>query len=525
LKKIIREEVVNVITIQGATILPAQKTLQANNTQERNEPSEPRVARGTRIFFQEMFSKAIQRLKEKDWGAISFEAAIVLVLIAAALFVRLVAAYEVRANYGIYNGSDIVWNYLVPFNINGVEFRGFADFNYYYYSWIKGWYTTNWYPYEWADPINVYDYYSYPPVFLYFLILVWRPGMNNLWMAFPMIFADAAVAGVVYLILREVNKTETSRIIAVIGGVLMALAPINVIYDGIYWLNPGPVTLLTIVAFYFAVKKKWWQSFFWLAMATMTKQNALFFAYPLFMTMLGEKVRKKTIREAVIESIMNAALFVGVGLLLSIPYVFLDPVQYGRHMLFPGRPLELRFTAVHPATNDCVSFAKSLEELSFGPFFVAIAAFGNYSMLWMILSASMIAITMFWRSYKAKLDNVELFEWLAIYTIVTHIFMPRGVYKFYTAYYVPMILIAMLGAFTYFFAGKKWVALSLLAAGAIFLWFNIWLLIMDRWAVPFYLFMVALTIGMFCFARNDVKWYLTKKEKKKTQELILPQPG
>jgi len=84
------------------------------------------------------------------------------------------------------------------------------------------------------------------------------------------------------LILKNIINNKHNRGIAIFGGVLMALAPINVIYDGIYWLNPGPVTLLTMIAFYFAIKKKWWQTFFWLALATMTKQNALFFAYPVF---------------------------------------------------------------------------------------------------------------------------------------------------------------------------------------------------------------------------------------------------
>ncbi|RLI71580.1 hypothetical protein DRO91_01755 [Candidatus Heimdallarchaeota archaeon] len=500
--------------------MPTYKSTEPMNaSNEIESESDPRVARDFQLFIHKTFSKSIQRLREKDWKEFSFETAIVLVLISCALFVRLILAYDYRVKYGLNIGSDIIWNHWLPFNINDIEFRGFADFNYYYFSWIKGWYENNWYPYEWADPINVYDYYSYPPVFLYFLIFLWRPGMNNLWMAFPMIFTDAAVAGVVYLILREINKTKTSRVVAVFGGVLMAIAPINVIYDGIYWLNPGPVTLLTIIAFYFAMKKKWWQAFFWLAIATMTKQNALFFAYPLFMAMVGEKVRNKTIRETVIESIMNAMLFVGVGLLLSIPYIFIDPVEYGRHMLFPGRKLELRFTAVHPATNDCVSFAKSLEELGFPQVFVGIAAFGNYSMLWMIASASVIAVGMLWRSYQDKMDNIEFFEWIAMYTIVTHIFMPRGVYKFYTAYYVPMILVALLGTFTYFFSSEKWVAFSLLAGGALFLWFNFWLLIMDRWAVPFYLFMVALTIGLLAFVRNDVKAFITRKRKKRGERI------
>ncbi|NHJ38503.1 MAG: DUF2029 domain-containing protein [Asgard group archaeon] len=453
-------------------------------------------------------------LKQKDWGEIGFDIAIVLLLIGFGLFIRILLSYEARINpnWGL-ESSSIVWNYGLRFSPFDIPIRGFADFGYYYKTWITAWYDGSWYLYEWTEPYDVYDYYSYPPVFMYFLVLTWRPGMNQLWMAFPMIVADAACAGVVYLILKETIKTETSRIIAVVGGILMAIAPINVIYDGIYWLNPGPVTLLTIIAFYFAIKKKWWQAFFWLAIATMTKQNALFFTYPVFMVMLGQKIREKTIIEAVLESIMIALLFVGVALLLSIPYVFIDPFQYGRHMLFPGRKIQLITEAIDPASNDCVSFAISLKKLGLGGFLLKIAAFGNYSMLWMILSASIIAVGMFWRSYANKMDNIEFFEWIAVYTIFSHIFMPRGVYKFYTAYYVPMILVAMLGSITYFFSNKKTVGISLTAASALFLGFNIWLIAMDRWAITFYLFIVALVIGLMGFIRADIIYIKEKKTK------------
>jgi hypothetical protein len=460
------------------------------------------------------------RVKQKDWGEIGFDIAIVLLLIGFGLFIRILLSYEARIhpNWGIGSGS-IIWNYNLRFEPFGVPIRGFADFSYYYNTWIEAWYSDSWYLYEWIEPINVYDFYSYPPVFMYFLVLTWRPGMNNLWMAFPMILADAACAGVVYLILKDILKTKTSRVIAVVGGFLMAIAPINVIYDGIYWLNPGPVTLLTIIAFYFAIKKKWWQAFFWLAIATMTKQNALFFTYPIFMVMLGQKIREKRTIEAILESIMIVLLFVGVGVLLSVPYVFIDPFQYGRHMLFPGRKIQLIFDPIEPATNDCVSFAISLEKLGFGGFLLSLASFGNYSMLWMILSATIIAVGMLWRSYSGKLDGIEFFEWIAVYTIFTHIFMPRGVYKFYTAYFTPMILVALLGTITYYLSNKKVVGFSSLAAGALFLGFNIWLIFMDRWAIPFYLFIVALFIALIGFIRADIRYVKEKKSKRNQMEL------
>lgn len=466
--------------------------------------SQAKESRTRQVFENswERFRTALEsHLQEKAWDQIGFNAAMVFFLIMIGMFIRILLAYQFRVNWG-YQNAEPVWNWNLPFNISGTYIEGFADFGYYYHSWITSWYEQNWYPYEWAEPFDEQDFYSYPPVFLYFLILTWRPGMTNFWMAFPMILADASCAGAVYLILKDIIKNEKARGIAFFGGFLMALAPINVVYDGIWWLNPGPVTILTLVAFYFAIKKKWWQAFFWLAVATMTKQNALFFSYPMFMVMLGEKVRNRSILEAIIESVMNALLFLGVALFLSIPWIFISPVQYGRHMLFPGKPIELSTVIVDPPSNQCVSFSRSLLEVGIGGIISSIVAFGINSMLLMVLSATLIAIPMLWRSFKGKLDGIEFFEWIAIYTIVTHIFMPRGVYKFYTAYYVPMILIALIGSFTYMSTNKKYLPIGLILASFLFLGFNIWLITINRLLVPFYLFMVALSIGFIAILRT-----------------------
>ncbi|MFW9922838.1 MAG: glycosyltransferase family 39 protein [Candidatus Thorarchaeota archaeon] len=479
--------------------------MSTNYNSEIIEEKEPSVRLVN--HFQNVRDKTLKyfskRFKNTNWSENSLDISIVVLLIVFALFVRILLSYTFREEWGY--GSDNIWDRSVIFNIEGITIRGFADFGYYYKSWIIGWYEGTWYPYQWHEPANVLDFYSYPPVFIYFLVLTWRPGMSNFWMAFPMILADAACAGVVYLIIKNLFKKERGRQVAILGGILMAIAPINVVYDGIYWLNPGPVTLLTIIAFYFAIKKKWWQAFFWLAIATMTKQNALFFTYPLFFAMLGEKVKNKTIKEAVIESIGNALLYVVVGLTLSLPWVSLSPYEYLRHMMFPGRPIELRFTPVDPVANDCVSFAKSLQEVGLPAWIVAIASFGNYSMLWMILLCSGIVVYMCWREYKGKMDGVEFFEWIAVYTIVSHIMMPRGVYKFYSAYYVPMLLIALLGSFAKLTSKRKFLPIGLLVGSTIFLGFNFWHFTLPRFSVPFFLGMVALFICLLSWIRGYLR--------------------
>jgi hypothetical protein len=119
----------------------------------------------------------------------------------------------------------------------------------------------------------------------------------------------------------------------------------------------------------------------------------------------------------------------------------------------------------------------------------------------MIIGANLIAIPLVWRSYKGKLSKVELFEWLSMYTIITHIFMPRGIYKFYSAYYMPIILIALIGSL-FSFSKNKFIKIIMLALSiGLFFGFSIWHLNINRVFTPVLLFLACLVIGAISLAR------------------------
>jgi hypothetical protein len=112
---------------------------------------------------------------------------------------------------------------------------------------------------------------------------------------------------------------------------------------------------------------------------------------------------------------------------------------------------------------------------------------------------------MMWRTYNNKLDGIEFYEWISVYMIFTHIFMPRGVYKFYTAYYVPVILIAILGSLTNLMSKKSLLPISLILSGVLFLGFNFWQLVITRLFTPFFLFMTTIVIGFFAMIRGYLR--------------------
>lgn len=434
--------------------------------------------------------------QKKNWSLFGYTFVIFLFLTSLGILVRLLAAQYYRECFP-FNATLPLWERGVNFNPSDYQFNGYADFDFYYVNWVTAWFEEGWYPFtDWNEIPTTYrdplHYYSYPPIFLYFIISIWRPGMSIIWIAMPLIVTDAACAGMVYLIVEKLIKSPQSKGIAFFAGMLMVLAPISIIYDGIYWLNPGPVILLTLICFYFIIERKWWQVFFWLAIATMTKQNALFFTYPLFFVMLGEKVRKKGIKKASFESGANVSLFISVCLLISTPWIFITPIRYFGHMLFPGKMLTTEPIVGEPHAGQPMPFSYALYYYKVRGFAIEIMAFLVNSMLLMILSASVIGVYLLWRSFNGKIDTIEIFELLAVYTIWTHIFMPRGVFKFYSTYYVPIILIALVCSLSYYKTKTIISAGLLLSSAIIFIGFNLWHQISASFFLPILLFIASI---------------------------------
>jgi hypothetical protein len=223
--------------------------------------------------------------------------------------------------------------------------------------------------------------------------------------------------------------------------------------------------------------------------------------------MVGEKVREEGIKKGVVESIMIGIYYLLICFCCSIPWIFITPIHYGAHMLFPGQFLSLGTEIDEPLINNTIQLSWSFQQLSMADRFVNFIAFGINSMFLMILAASIIAIFLFWRSYQNKLDNEKFFEWIAIYTVLTHVLMPRGVYKFYSAYYMPIILVALIGTFSYYSKKTAIATSSVVVAGGLFLGFSFWHLVIDRYFTPSILILLCIIIGLLASGRSGFKFW------------------
>ena len=161
--------------------------------------------------------------------------------------------------------------------------------------------------------------YNYPPLFLYTLAvfalenLVWFPGI-------PLVLFDALTVIPIYLIAKEFLFSGNEKLAFAVS-LVWIFNPINMFYNDLMWLNPGPTTFFLALSIYLLLKQKLAYSAISLAIATGFKQTAVLVA-PIFLIWMIKSMgfSKKILAYAI--------LYVSLLLLISSPYIFQNPQQY-----------------------------------------------------------------------------------------------------------------------------------------------------------------------------------------------------
>lgn len=161
--------------------------------------------------------------------------------------------------------------------------------------------------------------YNYPPLFLYTLAafalenLVWVPGI-------PLVLFDALTVIPLYLIARDFLFSGNTKLAFAVS-LVWIFNPINMFYNDLMWLNPGPTTFFLVLSIYLLLKHKLAYSAVALAVATGFKQTAVLVA-PIFLIWM---IRSMGFSKKILA---YAALYISLLFLISSPYIFQDPQQY-----------------------------------------------------------------------------------------------------------------------------------------------------------------------------------------------------
>lgn len=335
-----------------------------------------------------------------------------------ALIVRIITALLYRKYMGL------------PFKLWGFETEGFNDFEYYYQTWVKYFISLKWYPYSYGNTIDALNWYSYPPFFLYLISFL---GLFSNWCsAIPIVILDA---GCVVLVYKILNLFITSKNIYIYS-MLYCFSVINIFYLSIYWLNPSPMTFFLLLSIYYLIKENNHLSIISYVISIMMKQTALYYG-PLFISLYIGKKQFKNWWKPIFIIILLFIIF-------SIPYIFLTPVDYFRHLLVSPIPNSMA-EVTPPKDNQPITFSRFLVYgLNITSHSIQILNILINSYFLVTFSISVISSYSIFAIKNKKIKDQNIIFLFMINGFLTYIFQPKGLYKYYLTNIMPLQFITIL---------------------------------------------------------------------------------
>jgi hypothetical protein len=336
-----------------------------------------------------------------------------------------------------YDGSTIISTWYI---------EAYSDASYYYEPYLSSFRYDNWNPYAGGDgPLNGY---AYGPMFIYGLYFIsifmglFNPGMEKDLVVtesikWTHITFDALSVVLIYIIIISLksfkDQREKKHILGVFGSLVFLFMPINLLYVDSIFLNTPQMTFFTLLSFFLFLREKYRLSAFILTIAWLSKQMPLFLVIPWFFIIW----KKKSLKEALVDFI---AIFLVTTLIISIPWLFLSPKDYVWRVFGPGKPLS---TVDFDHLSYTVSLAHSF--LLFGS-----AGFANFYstinkyMIPFVVFYLLIVLFAYFNGEKIGNDESQFTIFTTWIIINTHLFISRGVYKYYNAFITPFVVISFL---------------------------------------------------------------------------------
>ncbi|MCE7743425.1 MAG: hypothetical protein GOP50_13320 [Candidatus Heimdallarchaeota archaeon] len=382
---------------------------------------------------------------------------LVIVLIAISLLIASLIVKDMVSNWywdnhglGFYWTDPTLFETVYTGKVWYIE--AYVDASYYYEPYLQAFRYENWNPYAGGPgPLNGY---AYGPMFIfgiYFISLI----ISMLFPQMPItelvplsvkwthIAFDSLSVVMVYLVvifLKSFKKNELKRhTFGILAAAIFACMPINLIYVDSLYLNTPQMTFFTLLSLLLFMKEKYRVGAFILSVAWLTKQMSLFLLIPWFFIVW----KKKSLKSAFMDFLFP---FLLTTILISLPWLIMTPRNYLRRVFGPGSPVRIFDvnTALTAANNGrTVTLAHSFLYLENE----ALALFYHKINLYMIPFVFFYLLAVLFAYFNGdKIGNNEsyliiLSTWILV---STHLFISRGVYKYYNAFLTPFVVISLL---------------------------------------------------------------------------------
>ncbi|MCK4844935.1 MAG: hypothetical protein KAS95_04620 [Candidatus Heimdallarchaeota archaeon] len=350
------------------------------------------------------------------------------------------------------NGSSFYWT--LTSGTSGEEsvvwyIESYNDASHYYEPYLQAFRFENWNPYSGGsypkDPLNGYAYgplFIYSIYFISIFVSLFNPGMERELLItesikWSHIVFDALTVALLYIVITQLKSFQKRRdinkhAIGILAGVGLTFMPMNLIYVDSRFLNIPQMTFFTLLALILFLKEKYRISALFLTIAWLSKQMTLFIV-PIWFLIVW---KKKSLKTALVDFIVP---FLIATFLFSLPWLVLTPMSYVRRVLGPGKALST--ADLSPMYNGVtVSLAHSFKYLEIDFLSNFYLTLNKYQIPFFLFY--LIAALMAYFNGKKIGGNETYFGVFTTWLILlTHVFIARGVYKYYGAFFSPFLLL------------------------------------------------------------------------------------
>jgi hypothetical protein len=280
-------------------------------------------------------------------------------------------------------------------------------------------------------------WFAYPPLFLYTLAIFSSLSSASWRAAVPLIIFDALTVLMVFIISRKFLSLNKSFYISLI----YAFSPLNLLYNDILWLNPPPMTFFILVSTYFTMEKKIIPASLALAVATCFKSMAIFL-FPVTLVAVYRALGSKQALNFLLFYVIPSTFF-------SLPYLLMFPGLYIWSVglnIGPPNPIPPWYGGIQQtsvaesatSTNIALSPVNLASPILFygGQTGFHLALYNFLQLLLVVLLLSFYLILLF---YVKKTDEKNLLEYSILALLISHVFFPRGIYKYYFTLFTPFL--------------------------------------------------------------------------------------
>lgn len=328
------------------------------------------------------------------------------------------------------------------------EIEAYIDASYYYEPYLYNFRFLNWNPYAGGE--GPLDGYAYGPIFIYGLYLIslvvslFNPNMSRTILVsesvkWTHIVFDSLCVIMLYLIIISLKAFKEKKVkkhfVGFLGASSLMLMPINLLYVDSIYLNIPQMTLFTMIAFLLFIRERYKITAFILTIAWLSKQMPLFLLAPWFLIIW----KKKDLRTALVDFLLT---FLLTSFIISLPWMFVSPYEYFAKLFGPGKPLAI-LSLDNAYRGSTVTLAHTFLYLgseSLAQFYKVI---NDYMIPFLLVYIVSLLITYF-RGKEIGNDE-SLFTLHATWIIlISHVFLSRGIFKYYDAFITPFIVLILI---------------------------------------------------------------------------------